>query len=202
MWWQIRLCNLTSLKPPLSTSVEKLMNRISSNFAYTETYSSATNTENLKYFCGLALLGKFDKVVKVKDSKVAWCSILSEFGLETLSHLITNFSAVKARRETKFDYYVEETWIDTSTKWLVWEKSERRAIWNLLQPISNTNKFKFAPCLIIYAKDGCIRGATTNQHWVESMMSHLHHEEAEPWEITANQRRLQWMCPQLLILYS
>ena len=50
------------------------------------------DTENLKYFYGLALAGKFDKVVKAKDSQVAQCSILSEFGLETLSHLIANFS--------------------------------------------------------------------------------------------------------------
>ena len=77
------------------------------------------DTENLKCFCGLALSWKFDKVIKMKDSKVAQCRILSEFGLEILSHLITNFSVIKARKETKFDYYVEKTWIDISTKWLV-----------------------------------------------------------------------------------
>ena len=97
------------------------MNRISSNFVYTETYPKATDTENLKYFCGLALLAKFDKVVKAKGSKDSTaCSILSEFGLETLSYSdCTNFSAVKAWRETKFDYYVEETQTDISTKQLV-----------------------------------------------------------------------------------
>ena len=94
VWWWIGLPNLTSLKPPLSVSVEKLMNRISSNFTYTETYPSAMDTENLKYLCGLVLAGIFNKMVKVKDSKVALHRILSEFGLETLSHLIANFSAV------------------------------------------------------------------------------------------------------------
>ena len=92
------------------------MNRISSNFAYTETYPKATDTENLKYFCGLTSSGKFNKVVKVKDQKVVQRSILSEFGLETLSHSIANFSAVKVQRETKFDYYIEETRTGISTK--------------------------------------------------------------------------------------
>ena len=41
------------------------------------------DTENLKYFCGLALSGKFNKVVKAKDHKSTQCSTLSEFGLET-----------------------------------------------------------------------------------------------------------------------
>ena len=77
------------------------------------------DTENLKYFCGLALSGKFDKVVKVRDQKSTQHSTLSEFGLETLSHLIINFSAIKARRETKLDYYVEEMQTNISTKQLV-----------------------------------------------------------------------------------
>ena len=92
------------------------MNRISSNFAYTETYPKAIDTENLKYFCWLALSGKFNKVVKAKDQKTTQCSILNEFGLETLSHSIANFSTINAWRESKIDYYVEETWTDISTK--------------------------------------------------------------------------------------
>ena len=144
VWWWIRSYKLILPRPPLNVGVEKLMNRISPNIAYTETYPKAMDTENLKYFWGLALSGKFDKVVKVKGQKTTQHDILSKFGLEALSHSIANFSVVKVWRETKCDYYVEETQTDISTKQLVSEKSEWRAIWNLLLPISNTGKIEFA----------------------------------------------------------
>ena len=95
------------------------MPKSTKKFTYTKVYLQATDTENLKYFCGLALSGKFNKVVKARDQKSAQHSTLSEFGLETLPHSINNFSAIKARRETKFDDYIEEIHTDISTKQLV-----------------------------------------------------------------------------------
>ena len=52
--------------------------------------------------------------------------------LETLSHTINVYAAIKAQRETAIEYYVEYNLMNISTKWLVLEKSEWGDIWNLL----------------------------------------------------------------------
>ena len=128
------------------------------------------DTEKLGNLCKLTLPGKSNKVAYVRDQKSTLYSTLHEFGLETLSYWITNFSVVKAQREMKLNYYIEGIQTDISTKQLMWGWHVNKEIWNLLFQTLNNNKFKFSLCLINYAKAQHIRGTVTNQQWVESVM--------------------------------
>ena len=84
-------------------------------------HSIGAHTGTLEYFCQTVFAGKFEKVTNVRRPESTQNSLLSEFRLETLSHSITKFSAVKARRETKLNYYIEGIQTDILTRGLVSE---------------------------------------------------------------------------------
>ena len=89
-----------------------------------EIHYKLTYTGILEYLCQTVFAEKFERVTNVRRQRSTQNSRLSEFRLEILSHLIVKVSAVKARRETKLNYYIEGIQTDILTRGLVSERSE------------------------------------------------------------------------------
>ena len=78
------------------------------------------------------------KVTNVRMQESTQNSRLSEFSLETLSHLIAKFSVVKAGRDTKLNYYVEGIQTDILTRGLVSENLSTEEFEIYYRHFSNT----------------------------------------------------------------
>ena len=90
-------------------------------------------------------------MTNTRKQKSTQNSRLNEFWLETLSYSITKFSAVKARWETKLNYYIEGVQTDILPWGLVSEKSDYWEILILLLTFYEHFETQVALHLIIYA---------------------------------------------------